>query len=108
MLSALAVSSLGLAPLDAFKRPIRWRRCHRLSAVVKVRSLRPCSVPVASTLPVRRCSSFTDRLAVPENGALFSVNVLIFAHRSDYDDHEAYAAWLRELAEGDARFGCSE
>jgi toxin-antitoxin system PIN domain toxin len=36
------------------------------------------------------------------------VNVLIYAHRSDYDDHEAYAGWLSALATGEARFGCSE
>lgn len=37
------------------------------------------------------------------------VNVLIYAHRRDStDDHEAYAKWLIELAEGNEWFGLSE
>jgi toxin-antitoxin system PIN domain toxin len=36
------------------------------------------------------------------------VNVLIYAHRQDADEHAAYAAWLRRLVEGREPFGMSE
>lgn len=39
---------------------------------------------------------------------LCDVNVLIYAHREESLDHKAYAAFLRELAEGPSAFGISE
>lgn len=36
------------------------------------------------------------------------VNVLVYAHRRDTPEHEAYAAWLTDLATGPGRFGVSE
>jgi hypothetical protein len=36
------------------------------------------------------------------------VNVLIYAHRKDADDHAEYAAWLRGLVESPAPFAMSE
>jgi toxin-antitoxin system PIN domain toxin len=36
------------------------------------------------------------------------VNVLIYAHRQDADEHAAYATWLRRLVEGREPFGMSE
>ena len=36
------------------------------------------------------------------------VNVLIYAHRAESPDHEEYARWLTELAEGDEPFASSE
>jgi len=39
---------------------------------------------------------------------LCDVNVLIHAHREDSVEHEAYAAFLRSLAEGNSAFGLSE
>lgn len=39
---------------------------------------------------------------------LCDVNVLIYAHREESAEHEAYAAFLRNLAEGNSAFGLSE
>lgn len=39
---------------------------------------------------------------------LTDVNVLIYAHREESPEHEAYAAWLTELATGVEPFGMSE
>lgn len=39
---------------------------------------------------------------------LCDVNVLIYAHREESSEHEAYAAIIRELAEGPSAFGLSE
>lgn len=39
---------------------------------------------------------------------LCDVNVLIYAHREESVEHEAYAAFLCQMAEGDAAFGLSE
>jgi len=39
---------------------------------------------------------------------LLDVNVLIYAFRSDIDDHKEYRAWLIELLAGDSAFGLSE
>ena len=36
------------------------------------------------------------------------VNVLIYAHREDAAEHSLYAAWLKELAEGDEPFAVAE
>jgi len=36
------------------------------------------------------------------------VNVLIYAHREESPEHDAYARLLTELATGDEPFGCSE
>src|SRR2546425_2896489 len=36
------------------------------------------------------------------------VNVLVYAHRGDAPDHARYAAWLEEVARGDAAFGLAE
>ena len=36
------------------------------------------------------------------------VNVLIYAHRAEMPDHEAYAGWLTEHVEADEPLGCSE
>lgn len=36
------------------------------------------------------------------------VNVLIYAHRAESPEHERYAEWLRELADGAEPFGLSE
>ncbi len=36
------------------------------------------------------------------------VNVLIYAHREDAAEHEAYAAWLRDLVNGVEPFAVSE
>jgi len=36
------------------------------------------------------------------------VNVLIYAHRSESPEHERYAEWLRNLAEGAEPYGFSE
>jgi toxin-antitoxin system PIN domain toxin len=36
------------------------------------------------------------------------VNVLIYAHRAESPDHEAYAAWAIALVEADEPFGFSE
>ena len=36
------------------------------------------------------------------------VNVLIYAHREDADEHEAYAAWFENLVNDDAPFAVSE
>jgi toxin-antitoxin system PIN domain toxin len=35
------------------------------------------------------------------------INVLIYAHRKDAPEHDRYAAWLRELANGPAPFALS-
>lgn len=32
------------------------------------------------------------------------VNVLVYAHRPDFDDHPRYARWLTDLATGEERF----
>lgn len=39
---------------------------------------------------------------------LTDVNVLIYAHRSESPEHEAYARWLTSLATGEEPFGLSE
>lgn len=39
---------------------------------------------------------------------LCDVNVLIYAHREESLDHQGYAAFLREVAEGPSAFGISE
>jgi toxin-antitoxin system PIN domain toxin len=39
---------------------------------------------------------------------LCDVNVLIYAHRAESREHEAYASFIRELAEGPSAFGLSE
>jgi uncharacterized protein len=36
------------------------------------------------------------------------VNVLVYAHREDAEDHERYARWLEALVESDAPFGLSD
>lgn len=36
------------------------------------------------------------------------VNVLIYAHRSDMAEHDVYAAWLSEVADGPKAFACSD
>jgi toxin-antitoxin system PIN domain toxin len=36
------------------------------------------------------------------------VNVLIYAHRAESPDHDRYADWLRQLANGAEPFGLSE
>jgi hypothetical protein len=36
------------------------------------------------------------------------VNVLIYAHREDADEHEAYASWLENLVNKDEPFAISE
>jgi toxin-antitoxin system PIN domain toxin len=36
------------------------------------------------------------------------VNVLIYAHREESPDHEAYAKWLSDHVEGDEPLACSE
>ncbi|CAA9242968.1 MAG: Toxin 1, PIN domain [uncultured Chloroflexi bacterium] len=36
------------------------------------------------------------------------VNVLVYAHRGDAPDHARYAAWLEEVAGGDAAFGLAD
>jgi len=36
------------------------------------------------------------------------VNVLVYAHREESSEHEAFAAYLRSLAEGPSAFGLSE
>ncbi|MDL5054790.1 type II toxin-antitoxin system VapC family toxin [Oscillatoria laete-virens NRMC-F 0139] len=39
---------------------------------------------------------------------LCDVNVLIYAHREESVEHEAYAALIRQMAEGPSSFGLSE
>ena len=39
---------------------------------------------------------------------LLDVNVLIYAHRTDVDDHPKYRAWLEDLASGDNAFGLAD
>lgn len=39
---------------------------------------------------------------------LVDVNVLVYAHRADSDDHEAYRLWLEELVSSDQAYGISE
>ncbi|MGJ3242924.1 MAG: type II toxin-antitoxin system VapC family toxin [Opitutales bacterium] len=39
---------------------------------------------------------------------LCDVNILVYAHREDSDDHPAYAEWVRTMAEGPSTFGLSE
>lgn len=39
---------------------------------------------------------------------LCDVNVLVYAHREESSEHEAFAAYLRDLAEGPSAFGLSE
>jgi toxin-antitoxin system PIN domain toxin len=39
---------------------------------------------------------------------LCDVNVLIYAHREDSREHEAYAVFIKELVEGPSAFGLSE
>jgi len=39
---------------------------------------------------------------------LTDVNVLIYAHRAESPEHEAYARWLTDLATGEEPFGLSE
>jgi toxin-antitoxin system PIN domain toxin len=49
-------------------------------------------------------SAFRERVVV----VLPDVNVLIYAHRAESPDHEQYADWLRQLADGTEPFGLSE
>lgn len=39
---------------------------------------------------------------------LIDVNVLVYAHRQDADDHAAYRAWLEKLLDSQAAYGVSE
>lgn len=39
---------------------------------------------------------------------LIDVNVLIYAHREDAEDHQTYRAWLDRVLTGDAPFGMSD
>jgi toxin-antitoxin system PIN domain toxin len=39
---------------------------------------------------------------------LADVNVLVYAHREDTPDHEAFAAWLQDVLQEDASYGVSE
>lgn len=39
---------------------------------------------------------------------LCDVNVLVYAHREESSEHGAFAAYLRDLAEGPSAFGLSE
>jgi hypothetical protein len=39
---------------------------------------------------------------------LADVNVLVYAHRQEYEDHEAYASWVREVWVGAGPFAVSE
>jgi toxin-antitoxin system PIN domain toxin len=39
---------------------------------------------------------------------LVDVNVLVYAHREDADDHEAYIGWLRQLLEADHAYAVSD
>jgi predicted nucleic acid-binding protein len=39
---------------------------------------------------------------------LCDVNVLIYAHREESSEHEAYAVIVRDLAQGTSAFGLSE
>ena len=39
---------------------------------------------------------------------LLDVNVLIYAHRQDAPNHEAYCAWLEDLINSDQAFGMSD
>ena len=39
---------------------------------------------------------------------LVDVNVLVYAHRQDAPEHEAYRRWLEDLVNGRAPFGLSE
>lgn len=39
---------------------------------------------------------------------LVDVNVLVYAHRRDAADHEAYRRWLEDLVNGSMAFGVSE
>jgi toxin-antitoxin system PIN domain toxin len=39
---------------------------------------------------------------------LLDVNVLVYAHREDTQDHEAYLAWLENLVNSDQAYGLSD
>ncbi|MDX1687073.1 MAG: type II toxin-antitoxin system VapC family toxin [Candidatus Promineifilaceae bacterium] len=39
---------------------------------------------------------------------LCDVNVLVYAHRADAPDHEAYRAWLEGVLNGNAAYGVSD
>ncbi len=39
---------------------------------------------------------------------LIDVNVLVYAHREDAAEHEAYFRWLRTVVEGDEAYGLSD
>lgn len=39
---------------------------------------------------------------------LVDVNILIYAHRPEYDRHEAFRDWLLELVRGDGAYGMSD
>lgn len=39
---------------------------------------------------------------------LCDVNVLVYAHRQDAPDHEAFRTWLEKVVNGEATFGMSE
>jgi toxin-antitoxin system PIN domain toxin len=39
---------------------------------------------------------------------LCDINFLIYAHRAESSEHEAYAAYVRKLADGPSSFGLSE
>jgi len=39
---------------------------------------------------------------------LIDVNVLVYAHREDSDEHDAFRSWLQDLVNSDAAFGMSD
>lgn len=39
---------------------------------------------------------------------LLDVNVLVYAHRRDAEDHERYLEWLTDVVNGDRAFGLSD
>lgn len=39
---------------------------------------------------------------------LLDLNVLIYAHRRDFEQHQEYASWLGTVASGGGAFGASE
>jgi uncharacterized protein len=36
---------------------------------------------------------------------LFDVNVLVYAHRADTPNHDAYRTWLEKIINGNAAYG---
>jgi uncharacterized protein len=39
---------------------------------------------------------------------LFDVNVLVYAHRADTPNHDAYRTWLEKIINGNAAYGVSD